>query len=171
MKKHILIVLGTALLSLPALAAAANFSGAWVRDAAKSDRPPDTMYWLTRDEGGRGGGGRGRGGNQPPMAIQQDAGSLQVTDPGGSVHKYMLDGKPHTTPTATGIQKATITAKVEGDTLVISTAQPYGGMPGNVTLDIKEVWALSPDGKTLTVTTTRNSAATKTVTKQIYNKK
>jgi hypothetical protein len=83
----------------------------------------------------------------------------------------MLDGKPHTMPTATGIQKATVTAKGEGDTLVISTAQPYGGMPGNVTLDIKEVWALSPDGKTLTITTTRNSAATKTVTKQIYNKK
>jgi len=171
MKRHILIALGTALLCLPAVAVAANFSGAWMRDAAKSDRPPDTMYWLTRNEGGGGGGGRGRGGNQPPMTIQQDAGSLTVTDPQGSVHKYALDGKPHTVPTATGIQKATVTAKAEGDTLVISTAQPYGGMPGNITLDIKDVWALSPDGKTLTITTTRDSAATKTITKQIYSKK
>src|SRR5579862_1483757 len=165
MKRHILIALGTALLGLPALAAAANFTGAWVRDAEKSDRPPDAMYWLTRNEGGGGGGGRGRGGNQPPMTVQQDAGSLQITDPGGSVHKYMLDGKPHVMPTATGIQKATITTKVEGDTIAIGTAQPYGGMPGNITLDVKDVWTLSPDGKTLTITTTRDSAAAKTVTK------
>jgi hypothetical protein len=167
MKKFILI----ALLGLPALATAADFSGAWVRDAAKSDRPPDTMYWLTRQEGGGGGGGRGRGPAQPPMTIRQDDGSLQITDPGGSVHKYMLDGKAHSVTTPTGIQKANVTAKPEGDTLVIGTTQPYGGMPGNITLDVKEVWALSPDGKTLTITTTRSSAATTTTTKQIYNKK
>jgi hypothetical protein len=169
MKTTSMIALG--LLALPALAAAANFSGAWVRDAAKSDRPPDTMYWLTRPNEAGGGGGRGRGGNQPPMTVQQDAGSLQITDPQGSVHKFALDGKPHSVTTPTGVQKATVTAAAQGETLVIGTTQPYGGMPGNITLEAKEVWALSPDGKMLTITTTRSSAAAQTVTKQIYNRK
>jgi hypothetical protein len=171
MKRHTLIALGTAFLGLPVLAAGVSFSGAWVRDAAKSDRPPDTMYWLTRPNEAGGGGGRGRGGNQPPMTIQQDANNLQITDPQGSVHKYALDGKPHANTTPTGVQKATVTASLQGDTLVIGTTQPYGGMPGNITLDIKEVWALSPDGKVLTITTTRSSAATQTTTKQVYNRK
>ena len=67
--------------------------------------------------------------------------------------------------------KAAITAGIQGDTVVISTTQPWGGMPGNVSLEIKEVWSLSPDGKVLTVTTNRNTPALQNSYKTVYNKK
>ena len=180
MKRNILTVVGMALLGLPALAIAApNFSGSWVRDNAKSYPVPNLMYWLTREpnSGGAGGGGRGgaaggRGGGSPVViSVQQDASSLQVAAPQGTIQKYTLDGKPFTRATETGVEKAVVTATVQGDTLVISTTQPYGGMPGNATLEIKEVWSLSPDGKTLTVITTRTAPAVQKTYKQVYNRK
>jgi len=176
-KTHILTMLAAALLGLPALALAAqNFSGSWVRDDAKSDQVPNPMYWLTREpnSGGAGGGGRGGGRGAPAqvvITVQQDANSLTVTNPQGAAQKYMLDGKPFSKPTDTGMAKAVITASSQGDTVVISTTQPWGGMPGNAPLEIKEVWSLSPDGKVLTVTTHRNTPAAQNSYKTIYNKK
>jgi hypothetical protein len=43
-------------------------------------------------------------------------------------------------------------------------------MPGNVGLKIKEVWTLSPDGKTLTILTTRDIPARHQEYKQVYIK-
>ena len=105
------------------------------------------------------------------MTVRQEAGSLQVTDPNGAVRKYMLDGKPATHETETEMAKAAVSASLQGDSLVIATTRPYGGMPGNVTLDVKEVWSLSPDGKTLTITTTHASPATVKTYKQVYNRR
>ena len=105
------------------------------------------------------------------VTVQQDANSLTVTSPQGAVQKYTLDGKPLSKTTDTGMAKAVITAGIQGDTVVISTTQPWGGMPGNASLEIKEVWSLSPDGKVLTVTTHRNSPAAQNSYKTIYNKK
>ena len=96
--------------------------------------------------------------------------SLEVTDPQGTIRKYALDGKPVTRATETGMQKAVVTANVQGETLVIGTTQPFGGMPGNATLEVKEVWSVSPDGKTLTVTTTRTLPAQQKTFKQVYNR-
>ncbi len=42
--------------------------------------------------------------------------------------------------------------------------QPWGGMPGNVALEVKEVWSLSPEGKVLTITTSRNTRRHRPVT-------
>ena len=69
------------------------------------------------------------------------------------------------------MEKAAVTAILQGDTLVIGTTRPYGGMPGNVTLQVKEVWSLSPDGKALTVTTTHTSPAAEKTFRQIFNRK
>lgn len=180
MKKHVLTRVGLALLGLLGLSvlltAAQNFSGSWVRDAAKSDQAPNEQYWLTREPNSGGAGGGGRGGNRGGAAevvitVQQDANSLTVTSPQGVVQKYTLDGKPFSKTTDTGMAKAVITAGIQGDTVVISTTQPWGGMPGNASLEIKEVWSLSPDGKVLTVTTNRNTPALKNSYKTIYNKK
>jgi hypothetical protein len=171
------MVLGIALSGLPFVAMAApNFSGSWVQDNAKSERVPEPL-WLTRaPAGGRGGGGRaggpgGRGNADVLMSVQQDANSLQVTDPQGAIRKYTLDGKPYTSATETGIEKAAVTANLQGDTLVVGTTRPYGGMPGNVTLKVKEVWSLSPDGKMLTVTTTHSTPAVEKTFKQVFNRK
>ena len=104
------------------------------------------------------------------MIVQQDTNSLQVTDPQGTIRKYTLDGKPYTSGTETGIEKAAVTANLRGDALVIGTTRPYGGMPGNVTLQVKEVWSLSPDGKTLTIATTRTIPAMERIYKEVYNR-
>src|SRR5207249_1830037 len=121
--------------------------------------------------GGRGGGRGGGGGAAPVMTVQQDANSLTVTSPSGAVQKYTLDGKPFSKPTDTGVAKAVVSASTQGDTLVITTDQPWGGMPGNASLEIKEVWSLSTDGKVLTVTTHRNTPALQNSFKTVYNKK
>ena len=118
-------------LLVPAMAfAEPDFSGAWVRDAAKSDVVPNTMYWLTR--GVEAGGGRGRN-SQTVIEVQQSAGRMQVTEPTRPLRTLILDGKPHAVPTDTGIQMATVVATVQGETLTVSTTQPFGGMPGNAT--------------------------------------
>ena len=178
MRKQILTMAVMALFGLPVLAIAAqNFSGSWVRDNAKSDQAPNSTYWLTREpnSGGAGGGGRGGGGRGAPapvvMTVQQDANSLTVTSPQGAVQKYTLDGKPFSKAMDTGMAKAVISANVQGETVVLTTTQPWGGMPGNASLEIKEVWSLSPDGKVLTVTTTRNTPAVQNSYKTVYNKK
>jgi len=171
------MVLGIALFGLPLFAMAdTNFSGSWVQDNAKSDHVPEPV-WLTRaPAGGRGGGGRGggpggRGNAEVVMTVQQDGNNLQVTGPQGATRKYTVDGKPYTSATETGIEKAAVTANLQGDTLVIATTRPYGGMPGNVTLQVKEVWALSPDGKILTITTTHTSPAAEKNFKQYFNRR
>ena len=180
MKKHFVLMVAMAWFSLPTLSIAApNFSGSWVRDNAKSEPAPNAQYWLTREPnsggaggGGRGGGGGGRGGPAPVViTVQQDANNLTVTSPSGAVQKYRLDGKPFSKPTDTGVAKAVVSASTQGDTVVIMTTQPWGGMPGNASLEIKEVWSLSADGKVLTVTTNRNTPALQSSFKTVYNKK
>ena len=151
---------------LPMLAfAEPDFSGTWVRDSARSDVVPNTMYWLTR--GVEAGGGRGRN-NQIVIEVQHSAGRMQVADPARPPRTLMLDGKPHAVPTDTGIQMATVIATMQGDTLTVSTTQPFGGMPGNATLKITETWSLSPDGKVLTVRTDRELPAQRQSFNEVY---
>jgi hypothetical protein len=166
MNRQFLLALGMSV--LPVLAfAAPDFSGTWVLDRSKSDAAPNAMYWLTRgvDPGG------GRGNAETLMTVRQDATSLQVAASQSVVRVYTLDGKPHTRATDTGVEKAAVTAMLQADTIVIATTQPYGGMPGNATLKIKEVWSLSPDGKALTVTTARDVPAAQQNFKQVYQRK
>ena len=146
----------------------ADFSGTWVRDGAKSDVVPNTMYWLTR--GVDPGGGRGRN-NQTVIEVQQSADRMQVTDPARPLRTLLLDGKPHSVPTDTGMQMATVVATAQGDTLVISTTQPFGGMPGNLTLKITETWSLSADGKVLTVRTERDTPALRQSFNELYDRR
>jgi len=154
---------------VPAMAfAEPDFSGAWVRDGARSDVVPNTMYWLTR--GVDAGGGRGRN-TQTVVDVQQSAGRMRVADPARPPRTLMLDGKPHTVPTDTGIQMATVVATIQGETLTVSTTQPFGGMPGNVSLKITETWSLSPDGKVLTVRTERELPASRQSFNEVYNRR
>jgi hypothetical protein len=174
MKTYTWMVLGMVFFGLLAIGIAApNFSGSWVRDSAKSEPVPDPIMLSrpTTPAGGGGGRGGGRGNAEAIMTVQHEGTALAATSPQGAVSKYTVDGKPYTRPTETGIEKAVVTASWQGDTLVIGTTQPYGGMPGNVTLQVKEVWSLSPDGKVLTITTTRSQPAVTVTYKQVYNKK
>jgi hypothetical protein len=145
-----------------------NFSGTWVRDGAKSDVVPNTMYWLTR--GVDAGGGRGRNA-QTVIDVQQGDGRIQIIDPAKPLRTLMLDGKPHTVTMDTGLQLATVIATMQGDTLTVSTSQPFGGMPGNSTLKITETWSVSPDGRVLTVRTERDLPAQRQTFNEIYNRR
>jgi hypothetical protein len=179
MKKQ-LLMLGMILLPTLAMAATPDFNGTWARDSANSDPVPDLSYWMTRvappaprpaGAAAAGGGGQ-RPGPVVLLTVQQDAKTLNVVDSQSLIHEYTLDsdGRPHTKPMDTGIQKAEVTAKLQADNLVIETTEPFGGMPGNVTLKVKEVWSLSPDGKTLTITTTRDIPARHQEYKQVYTR-
>ncbi len=145
-----------------------DFSGAWVRDAARSDVVPNTMYWLTR--GVEAGGGRGRNA-QTVLDVQHSAGRMRVTEPTRPMRTLMVDGKPHAVPTDTGIQMATVVATMQGETLTVSTTQPFGGMPGNVSLKITETWSLSADGKVLTIRTERETPALRQSFSEFYERR
>lgn len=159
MKRHLglgLLVFGIALLAIAV--AAPNFSGMWVRDKAKSD--PMRM-------GGPGGGG------QPPdfevtLTIKQSDNEFEVATQRGernSEAKYTLDGKEN--KNAMGRGEAVSKSKWNGDTLVIEGVRQFGERE----MQFKEVYALSADGKVLTVTSTMNSPQGERTSKQVYNKK
>jgi hypothetical protein len=178
--KKLLLMLGMILLPTLAMAATPDFSGTWARDSANSDPVPDLSYWMTRiappAPRPAGAAAAGGGGQRPApvvlLTVQQDAKTFHVVDSQSLIHEYTLDGdgSSHAKLTDTGIQKAEVTAKLQADSLVIETTGPFGGMPGNVTLKVKEVWSLSPDGKTLTITTTRDIPARHQEYKQVYTR-
>ncbi|MBY0496639.1 MAG: hypothetical protein K2Y23_20730 [Cyanobacteria bacterium] len=165
--KRVLLTISMMLVAAPSLAQP-GFAGTWVRDSAKSDVVPNTMYWLTR--GVDAGGGRGRN-SQQVIEIQQTAGRIDISDPARPLRTLPLDGKPHSVPTDTGLQKATVSAKLQGDIITVSTTQPFGGMPGNSMLTVTETWSLSPDGKVLTVKTERELPALRQTFTEIFNRK
>ena len=167
MKRSILMTL--ALAAMPVLALAApDFNGTWVRDNAKSDREVYPLYWLTRGVDPFSGGG---GGGEFTLTVKQSAQALQVVDQLHPVRNYVLDGKPKTVTMDTGIATAQVTATLTADALVIDSTQPYGGMPGNAMSKVTETWSLSPDGKSLTITTVRDVAAAKQTAKAVFSRK
>lgn len=163
MKKNIMMI-AVAAAMLPALAMAADVTGVWVRDA-KSDPAPDPMYWLVR------GVTNGNPNAEVVLTVKQDPTTLTVSAVNRKLRNLPLDGRPRVQPTETGLQKQTVTAVNQPDAVVVTTTQPFGGMPGNADLTIKETWTVSPDGKVLTITTTRQSPARTGVDKQIFNRR
>ncbi len=170
--KRLFLMLAMILLPTLAMAATPDFSGSWAKDSASSDLVPNLMYWMTRvpPAAPRSGVGGGQRAPQVVMTIQQDAKGLRQAESQNTVRNYVLDGSPHTRATDTGIQKAEVTAKLLADSLVIETTEPFGGMPGNVAVKVKEVWSLSADGKTLTILTTRDIPARHQEYKEVYTR-
>jgi len=167
MKTQLSIALALALAPTLALAAP-DFSGAWVRDNAKSDPGNYPVYWLTRVAPAAGGGG---GNQEQVVEIRQTAASLQVVNPARPVRTYALDGNAHVTATDNGLQQAAITAAVQDDGLTITSKQPYGSMPGNVAATFTDTWRLSADGKVLTITTVRDTPARRQESKEVFNRR
>jgi hypothetical protein len=155
MKRHLcsaLLVFGIALLALAV--AAPDFSGTWVRDKQKSDPL------------------MGRGGQAPDMeitlTIKQTADSFDVATQRGersSEAKYTLDGKENKNTMGRG--ETVSKSKWDGDTLVIEGVRKFGDME----MQFKEAYALSGDGKVLTVTSTMTSPQGERTSKQVYSKK
>ncbi len=151
---------------IPVSAMAADFNGTWVRDPARSKPVPYPNYWLTRVA-------PSVGGNQNQifvMRVQQSASEVQVSDPLHNLRNLVPDGKPRVSRTDTGMANMTTTAAMAGDTLTVTTVQPYGGMPGNVTVTATERWALSADGTELTITTVSELPATTLNNVEVFKK-
>jgi hypothetical protein len=169
MNKHLIKVaaLAVGLAFLPGTAFAADFSGSWVRDTAKSTVPGYPTYWLTRSQPG----GFGGGNQQFVITVQQTGSAVQVSDTVHPARSYALDGKAHGWKMDTMLAQATTTASMKGETLTVATSEPYGGMPGNVTTTETQTWSLSPDGKVLTIAMVRASPAASQSFKEVFNRK
>jgi hypothetical protein len=163
-----LMMVAAALAFLPAAAIAApDFGGTWVRDKAASTPDPYPIYRLSRPPQGAENAGAPDG----MLDVKQTGGTLVAVDLNRPGRTYALDGKPHMMATDTGVQKASVTATLRDDGLTIASLQPYGGMPGNVGATVTEKWTLSPDGKTLTIATVRDTPAEKQTVKSVYIRK
>lgn len=161
------MIIAASLLMAPVKAFAQDLNGTWVRDGARSDTVPDSMYWTVR--GVVTGGTRGPTSNHV-IEIRRDAGTMQVTDPARPLRVYRLDGQAHTVPADTGIVDAMVTASVQGDAVVVRRAQTYSGLPGSATLATTEYWTLAPDGNSLVLTTIRETPARRVTYNEVYNR-
>ena len=172
MKKTFLAALGVASLAIASFpvasmaASAPDFSGTWVRDNAKSTPVSFPTYFLTRGVSSGGGGG-----GETVIEVRQTGASLQVTDPAHALRTLTLDGRTYTVPMETGIQNQTVTAAVQGASVVVTTRHPFAGLPGNVDTTTRETWTLSPDGRVLTVATVRSLPATTQNFTEVYTKR
>ncbi|WP_353198897.1 hypothetical protein [Sandarakinorhabdus sp.] len=159
MRNFSTFALRTALLAAalaPAMAMAADFSGSWVRDQARSKPAPHPNYWITRAAPGGGGGNN----NAFVVRVEQSASDVKIIHPVLPQRTLMLDGKARTAPAYTGLVPATTSAAMAGESLKVTMVQPFGGMPGNVTMTATETWSLSADGKELTIDVVREMPAT-----------
>lgn len=135
-------------LALP-LAAAPNFSGSWMLNLAKSQYgqfpAPEVMLRTVQMQGGT-----------LSMSTYQKGAQGEVT----TELKYTLDGKPSVNGANTGI------AQWLGDTLVIESTREAQGAK----LTQRDVWSLSPDGRTLTVATKVKLPGGEFDVKQVFEK-
>ena len=174
--KNVFLVLALVLCMVAVAYAAADFSGNWVLDPAKSDQQQmGRMGGGGAPGGGAPGGGAPGGGPgggaamQSAMTIKMSAAEMTITRTtamGESETKYVLDGKENTVTTQRGETK--YKAVWDGGNLTISgttTSQRGGERP------MKEVYSLSADGKELTIASTRSGQQGETVRKQVYTKK
>lgn len=166
MLRHMIIAAG--LLLTPVAVMAQDLTGTWVRDGARSDVIPDSMYYTVR--GVVTSGTRGPATNHI-IEIRQDSATMQVTDPARPLRVYPLNGRPQTVPADTGIVNATITASVKGDTVVVQRSQTYSGLPGSAALATTEYWTVAPDGNSLVLTTIRETPARRFTYKEVYNRR
>lgn len=163
MIRHIIIAAG--LMLAPTATFAKDLTGTWVRDGARSDVVPDSMYWTVRDVVT--GGTRGPTSNHV-IVIAQDASTMRVTDSTRPLRIYQLDGQDRTVAADTGVTRAVIKASQQGDVVVVKRTQTYSGLPGSATLETTENWALAPDGKSLTLTTIRQTPAMRVTYNEVY---
>ncbi len=176
MKKAFLLV-AVVLCLVTVVFAAADFSGTWVLDPAKSDAQQMGRGGAGAGGGGGAGGaggpggraGAGGGGAAQEMTITMSSTEMTISRAaagGASETKYVLDGKENKITQQNGETK--YKAVWDGGTLTISgsrTSQRGGERP------MKEAYSLSADGKALTVASTRSGQQGETISKRVYNKK
>ncbi len=169
----VLLILGLCIVAL----AATDFSGTWALDRSRSDQP----------QFGRGGGGGQRAEMSVTLVIKQTANDLLITrkvSRGGqemppSEQKFTLDGKENKNTMQFGgrgggegrTSEMTTKSKWNGAVLVIEGNRKMSTPNGDFDIGIKDEYALSDGGKTLTITSTMSRPDGDRTTKQVYTKK
>ena len=155
MKKSCL--LAAILLLLAAVAVAGvDFSGTWAPNESKSDPAP----------AGRGGGGGG--GGAADLTIKQAGNILTISRTMGQnavETAYTMDGAEHTSTSQRGDLK--YKAVLNGNSVHITGTQ--ASQRGDRPVD--QTYALSEDGKTLTLTSVNQGQNGPTTRKQVFDKK
>ena len=148
-----------------------DFSGKWTLDAASAPAAPAAAPAGGGGGGGRGGGRGGGGGLGQEFTAKQDANTLTITrQQGGNevTATYKLDGSEskNTTQGRGGPQESTSKAMWEGNKLVITTTQDFGGN------SVERKMTLSMEGGKLAVEQTApgRGGGEPTTTKVMYNK-
>ena len=115
-----------------------------------------------------GGGGRGgAGGGGGALELKQDATSLtRITQGqnGPMETKYALDGQAHDVTMGQGTAK--VTAKIDGATIVIESAQDMGG----TAVTTKSVYSMDGDWLVIAQTRPGRNGGDPTTTKTYYKK-
>ncbi len=145
----------------------ANFSGTWMLDKSKSDLPkrqrPGGETAQQRDVSVK-------------LMVEQQGSTLKVTRTFSGPNREMsrtltfnTAGQETTESTPRG---GSIVSKAswEGDKLVITSTGTVTGRRGDRKVERKEMWSLSPDGKTLTIQDTVQSPRGERTMKRVYNK-
>jgi len=85
-----------------------------------------------------------------------------------SEQKFTLDGQENKNSSGRGelISKS----RWEGEQLIIEGTQKVTSPRGDMEVNLREVYSLSADGKTLTILSTRTTPQGERTTKQVYNK-
>lgn len=184
MKRRTALTVIIALCLCAVALAGTDFSGTWVLDRARSDQPQ-----MMGRPGGGGGGGQGgppRGEMNVTLVIKQTANELLITrkmsrgnqEMPATEQKFTLDGKENKNTFQFGGRGAEgrtneliSKSKWNGATLVIEGNQKMQTPNGDFDIGIKNEYALSEGGKTLTVTTTRSQPDGDRTSKQVYVKK
>lgn len=174
MNSKLLTILGLMLLPLAACAQSSqpqspDFSGTWVANEEESEPAVDTNYWFGRIENEVPG--------QPDLRVEQDGDTVSVYEEARILARYdypavyVADGQVHNvTDSSTGMAQIAITTSWDNGELVIESVKPWGSMPGNITLNSREVWRLSPEGDKLYITTTRSSPAKDVTYTRVYDR-
>lgn len=168
MKNNLLTILGLMLLPLAAIAQS-DFSGTWVANAEESEPGVGTNYWFGRIDA--------EVPDQPDLKVEQDGNTISVYEEARVLTRYdypavyVADGQvKEVTDSGTGLAQVKITTSWDDAELVIESVKPWGSMPGNITLQAREVWKLSPNGDKLYITTTRSSPAKELTYTKVYNR-
>lgn len=153
MKKSILFVSLVLLFSLNSFAQTPNFSGEWILDKEKSKLDKRQAASIE---------------SQILKAEQADK-DIKVTvttkqnpnemvgenrvDLGGGANTYTLDGKEITVEKDSQIGRVLVKCKGEfkDGKLKLQSSRTFNTPSGDVTINIKEIWELSADGKTLNI--------------------
>jgi len=175
----------TILLFLPPVQPAAqdhlDFSGTWILDKTKSDKPRRPSPPPDQDRGRESLRSRGvaspssRSGPDRELAdltvtIVQTADELTIEGTDGSHRVHPMDGSKATHTGINGGQMVS-TLKWKGRDLVIESEQPIAlahGLAGKI--EVREVRKLSADGRVMTVETTVRTPGGNQTTKRVFNR-